>query len=66
MTIISENRLKKKQERKKIKQREKRWKKINSRIDHIIVGSVLLLAGGIAIMEAWEVKHEQKGMQKHS
>lgn len=62
MTIISENRLKKKQERKKIKQREKRWKKINSRIDHIIVGSVLLLAGGIAIMEAWEVKHGAKGV----
>ncbi len=54
MTGISQDRLKKKQLRKKQKQRKKKWKRINARIEKGISRLVLLLAGGIAIMEVAE------------
>ncbi len=51
MTGISQNKLSKKQQRKKEKQRQKRWKRINSKIDNAIAGCVILAAVGIGIME---------------
>lgn len=53
MTGISQNRLKKKQERKRAKMQEKRRKRINSKVDNTITACVLLLAAGIAIMEVF-------------
>lgn len=54
MTGISQNRLKKKQERQRVKQQEKRWKRINARIDKTIAHCVLLIAIGIVISEVLE------------
>lgn len=51
MTGISQNKLSKKQQRKKEKQRQKRWKRINAKIDNTIAGCVILVAVGIGIME---------------
>lgn len=60
MTGISQNRLKKKQERKRAKMQEKRRKRINSKVDNAITACVLLLAGGIAIMEVLSELNRRK------
>lgn len=64
MTERSQNRLKKKLERKKAKQREKRWKRINSRIDRALTVSVLLAAVVIAGIEALEAVKNNKKLQR--
>lgn len=54
MTGASQNKLSKKQQRKRVKQQEKRWKRINDRIDKTIARCVLLIAIGIVISEVLE------------
>lgn len=66
MTIISENKLKKKQERKRAKQREKRWKRINSKIDNVITAGALLIVVGAGITEVLEAVKANKQKQKQS
>ncbi len=60
MADVRNVRSQKKLERKRIKQRKKRWKRINAKIDGAITKGVLAVAGVIAVMEVLEALKENK------
>ena len=63
MTSASQDKLKKKQGLIKQKERQKRWKRINKKIDTILAAMIIVIFTGITVLDA-QIQRKNKEMKK--